>query len=253
MNSDGPWCGFAFLSSISFRLSATAKFEVSEGKRSKTVMRVTHPPFSIQQTLPPPPFFIEKTKPLSSRPCASPCAVCQNAHTATSHYTKTHTIKDTIISSPSSLCRNKTLLNCIHINEISLMAITRMSILYRFHLQCARNHAFMLQRPSSTTLLHPHQHLVVAGRPSGGMSKNDNEKNKDSLQQRRYHTTPKNEMFLYGTIILLSTLTYVGYKKYMGEPLKPKSASEAQAMYQKMEEERKIRNKSYEKSSKKKH
>jgi hypothetical protein len=52
-------------------------------------------------------------------------------------------------------------------------------------------------------------------------------------------------MVLYGTIILVSTLCYVGYKKYHGEPLKPHSATAAQESYQKLERDRLERNKKY--------
>ena len=61
-------------------------------------------------------------------------------------------------------------------------------------------------------------------------------------KRRRYHATPRNELLLYGTMILVATLGYVGYKKYHGEPLKPSNASEAQKAYRKMEQERSERN-----------
>ena len=61
-------------------------------------------------------------------------------------------------------------------------------------------------------------------------------------QRRRYHATQRNDLVLYATILLTATIGYIGYKKYNGEPLKPKSATEAQDMYQKMEEERRQRN-----------
>ena len=63
--------------------------------------------------------------------------------------------------------------------------------------------------------------------------------------RRYYHTTQHNPMVLYGTIILVSTLCYVGYKKYHGEPLKPHSATAAQESYQKLEQDRLERNKKY--------
>jgi hypothetical protein len=52
-------------------------------------------------------------------------------------------------------------------------------------------------------------------------------------------------MVLYGTIILVTTLGYVAYKKYNGEPIKPRSATESQSMYQNLEEDRLRRNEKY--------
>jgi hypothetical protein len=64
-------------------------------------------------------------------------------------------------------------------------------------------------------------------------------------QRRNYHSTPKNEMVLYGTIILVTTFGYVAYRKYNGLPLKPESVSESQSAYKKMEEDRQKRNDKY--------
>lgn len=60
-------------------------------------------------------------------------------------------------------------------------------------------------------------------------------------QRRYYHETARRE-FLYPVIIIISALGYVGYKKFQGEPLTPKSASDAQETYRKMEEDREKRN-----------
>jgi hypothetical protein len=60
-------------------------------------------------------------------------------------------------------------------------------------------------------------------------------------QRRYYHETARREI-LYPAIIIVATLSYVGYKKYHGEPLTPKSASEAQEAYRKLEEDRVKRN-----------
>mmetsp|Transcript_13357 Transcript_13357/g.32116 ORF Transcript_13357/g.32116 Transcript_13357/m.32116 type:complete len:139 (+) Transcript_13357:223-639(+) len=65
---------------------------------------------------------------------------------------------------------------------------------------------------------------------------------KDLSQRRNYHSTPKNEMVLYGTIILVTTFGYVAYRKWNGLPLKPESVSESQSAYRKMEEDRQRRN-----------
>jgi hypothetical protein len=55
---------------------------------------------------------------------------------------------------------------------------------------------------------------------------------------RNYSATPRQEMFLYATMILVAGVSYVGYRKYRGEPLKPPGATEAQENFRKMEEER---------------
>jgi hypothetical protein len=60
-------------------------------------------------------------------------------------------------------------------------------------------------------------------------------------QRRYYHQTARNEV-LYPAIIILAALSYVGYRKYHGEPLTPHSASEAKDNYRKMEEDREKRN-----------
>jgi hypothetical protein len=60
-------------------------------------------------------------------------------------------------------------------------------------------------------------------------------------QRRSYHQTARREV-LYPAIIILAALSYVGYRKYHGEPLTPHSASEAKNNYQKMEEDREERN-----------
>lgn len=60
-------------------------------------------------------------------------------------------------------------------------------------------------------------------------------------QRRHYHETARREV-LYPAIIIVATLSYVGYKKYHGEPLTPKSSTEAQEAYRKMEEDRVRRN-----------
>jgi hypothetical protein len=60
-------------------------------------------------------------------------------------------------------------------------------------------------------------------------------------QRRYYHETARREV-LYPAIIIVAALSYAGYKKFQGEPLKPKSASEAQEAYRKMEEDRVNRN-----------
>jgi hypothetical protein len=60
-------------------------------------------------------------------------------------------------------------------------------------------------------------------------------------QRRYYHETARREV-LYLTIIIVAALGYTGYKKYHGEPLTPKSASDAQEAYRKMEEDRINRN-----------
>lgn len=61
-------------------------------------------------------------------------------------------------------------------------------------------------------------------------------------QRRGYHETPRREMVLYGTIIIVVALGYVGVRKYRGEPIKPESATEAQENFRKLEEERRKRN-----------
>jgi hypothetical protein len=71
-------------------------------------------------------------------------------------------------------------------------------------------------------------------------------------QRRYYHATARHEMVLYGAIILVSTLGYVGYKKYHGEPLKPKSASEAQEAYRTLEDELAKRNLEHSRNKKEK-
>jgi hypothetical protein len=60
-------------------------------------------------------------------------------------------------------------------------------------------------------------------------------------QRRYYHQTARQE-FLYPAIIIISALSYVAYRKFNGEPIKPKSASDAQDEYRKMEEDRMKRN-----------
>mmetsp|Transcript_12007 Transcript_12007/g.19923 ORF Transcript_12007/g.19923 Transcript_12007/m.19923 type:complete len:141 (+) Transcript_12007:78-500(+) len=62
-------------------------------------------------------------------------------------------------------------------------------------------------------------------------------------QTRHYSATPRQEMFLYAAIILVSGLSYVGYKTYRGEPLKPAGATEAQESYRRLEAERLRNNK----------
>jgi hypothetical protein len=63
----------------------------------------------------------------------------------------------------------------------------------------------------------------------------------DQNQRRNYHQTARNEV-LYPAIIILAALSYVGYRKFNGEPLTPHHASEAKNNYQKMEEDREKRN-----------
>jgi hypothetical protein len=60
-------------------------------------------------------------------------------------------------------------------------------------------------------------------------------------QRRNYHQTARNEV-LYPAIIILAALSYVGYRKFHGDPLTPYHASEAKNNYQKMEEDREKRN-----------
>ena len=61
-------------------------------------------------------------------------------------------------------------------------------------------------------------------------------------QVRRYRATPKNDMVLYASIIVGAALSYVGYKTYVGEPLTPKSHTEATAAYERLEKDRLERN-----------
>jgi hypothetical protein len=118
------------------------------------------------------------------------------------------------------------------------------------------SHRLRLRRCQSQILVSRQQqsfaHHPPLGRREGGalcsgdlagwtLLQNDDE----NSQRRHYHTTPKNEMVLYGTIILVTTLGYVAYKKYNGEPIKPRSATESQSMYQNLEEDRLRRNEKY--------
>lgn len=76
------------------------------------------------------------------------------------------------------------------------------------------------------------------------------ERNTETAKERRrlYHATPQREMVLYGTIIVVVSLSYVAYRKYNGEPIKPHGATNAQTAYQKYEQDRLDRNKQYEKN-----
>jgi hypothetical protein len=115
---------------------------------------------------------------------------------------------------------------------------TQLMLLNRFSIQCGRSHLISRQRPASS--------LVLSSIHPSWISRNA----KDEDQQRRqYHATPRNEMFVYASILLTATLGYVSYKKYHGEPLKPKSATDAQKMYETLEFQRKERNKKYDQSS----
>ena len=67
-------------------------------------------------------------------------------------------------------------------------------------------------------------------------------KEEDKSERRKYHSTPKNELVLYGTILIVTTLGYVVYRKYNGLPLKPEAVSKSQTAYQKMEQDRQRRN-----------
>ena len=60
-------------------------------------------------------------------------------------------------------------------------------------------------------------------------------------QRRYYHETARREI-LYPFIIIVAAVSYVGYKKYHGLPLTPKSSIDAQQAYRKQEEDRVKRN-----------
>ena len=114
-------------------------------------------------------------------------------------------------------------------------------------LRCHGGHS----RASSTTLTSiPWNYPVCDGRRPRDDATNDNDHYRRPItiqeqQKRLYHSTPKQDMVLYGTILLVATLSYAGYKTYHGEPIKPKSASEAQSAYEKMEEDRQQRNQAH--------
>lgn len=47
-------------------------------------------------------------------------------------------------------------------------------------------------------------------------------------QQREYRATRTKSLVLYGSVIVVSALSYVAYQKYHGEPVTPRSALRAQ-------------------------
>lgn len=62
-------------------------------------------------------------------------------------------------------------------------------------------------------------------------------------QRRNYHATPRTDLVLYGSILLVAGLAYAGYKTARGEPpLTPLSALKAQDEYRRLEQERLKRN-----------
>jgi hypothetical protein len=69
----------------------------------------------------------------------------------------------------------------------------------------------------------------------------DDDEQQHQHQRRNYHQTARREV-LYPAIIILAALSYVGYRKFHGDPLTPYHASEAKNNYQKMEEDREKRN-----------
>jgi hypothetical protein len=60
-------------------------------------------------------------------------------------------------------------------------------------------------------------------------------------QRRHYYETARREI-LYPAMIIVAAVSYVGYKKYHGLPLTPKSSTEGQEAYRKLEEDRVKRN-----------
>lgn len=107
--------------------------------------------------------------------------------------------------------------------------------------------SYFLQRDEVFGRYHHHHHsfstasLSSFNLPPTGMLRKD-EQDQQPQQRRRIHSSPKNEMVLYGTIILVTTFGYIAYRKYNGLPLKPESVTESQSAYQKMEEDRRRRN-----------
>ena len=59
---------------------------------------------------------------------------------------------------------------------------------------------------------------------------------------RHYHSTKRQDLVLYGSIIVVAGLSYAGYCKYYGKPIKPESATVSQRKYKEMEEDRRKRN-----------
>jgi len=75
---------------------------------------------------------------------------------------------------------------------------------------------------------------------SGSPRRHDYQRHTNQI--RCYRATPKNDMILYASIIVGAALSYVGYKTYVGEPLTPKSHTEATAAYERLEKDRLERN-----------